>query len=384
MPITRTPASLTRCTLRSGGDRRGAPSHKAAPAALPTTRPITSQRAGRGAREKSIPPDMGTFVHDPPVHVNGSTSNHRPVVLLDHHSIGVLSTLACPVWSIQGMQDAPHQRIYVVRVDCDAGLTVPHHLRQPSDLRDHHRRSRGHRLEGHDAERLVKAWEDSHIGNPKEAVANTIRYVAGEIASVANAQIISALPNGIQVASRPGYDQLGPRTRGKDARHRLDQEVNTLLVNDPSHIEDHLFIRGGVAPAEVTKILTIQGVKAPGVHPVRDHVDLIGWGLESPLDLRRHEAGAADHPPGLVAQPPLHVVDRTRHLTVHMPAATAVLGRVDRRQKRGPIGVLEADCRRGYQPVVRVNEREWTDLLPQLPRKLLQDDIRARNAGEEI
>src|SRR5439155_9181267 len=99
---------------------------------------------------------------------------------------------------------------------------------------------RGHGLERDDPERLVEAREAGHVGDPEEAVAILVRDEAGEERLVAKPQLGRAAARAGQAATGAGDDQLGVRSRGQDARHRLDQQMDALLLNDAADVEDDL------------------------------------------------------------------------------------------------------------------------------------------------
>ena len=141
-------------------------------------------------------------------------------------------------------------------------------------------------------------------------------------------------------------------------RHRLQRELEALLVDEAADQQDQLLLgRGelGAQPGQLGRVLRLQVV---GVDPVGDHRDPLLLDAEDVGDLLAHVVGAGDHPVGAVGDPALDPVDVGLRMLVDPALVAAVLGGVDRRHQRRVEALGEVVAGVGDEPVVAVDEVE--------------------------
>ncbi len=141
-------------------------------------------------------------------------------------------------------------------------------------------------------------------------------------------------------------------------RHRLERELEALLVDEPADQQDQLLVGLGELRAQPPQLGGVLGLEVVGVDPVGDHGHPLLLDAEDVGDLLAHVVGAGDHPLRAVGDPALDAVDVGLGVLVDPALVAAVLGRVDRRHQRRIEALGEVVAGVGDQPVVAVDEVE--------------------------
>ena len=118
-------------------------------------------------------------------------------------------------------------------------------------------------------------------------------------------------------------------------RHRLERELEALLVDEPADQQHELLVgRGelGAQPARARR--RPGGCRSSGSIPFGITVDPLLVDAEDVGDLLAHVVRAGDHAVGAVRDPALDAVDVGLRVLVDPALVAAVLGRVDRRHQR--------------------------------------------------
>ena len=141
-------------------------------------------------------------------------------------------------------------------------------------------------------------------------------------------------------------------------RHRLERQLEALLVDEAADQQDQLLVGGGELGAQPAQLVGVLRLQVFGVDPVGDHGHPLLLDAEDVGDLLAHVVGAGDHPLGAVRDPALDAVDVGLRVLVDPALVAAVLGRVDRRHQRRVEALGEVVAGVGDQPVVAVDDVE--------------------------
>jgi hypothetical protein len=244
---------------------------------------------------------------------------------------------------------------------------VRHRLGQAARVGDDHRGSRGHGLEGREAEGLVVARDHGDRRPPVELVAGAVVEVAGEVDPPVEAHLRDAPAEVALVGPGPGDDKAGRRTPVEDGREGVQKGVHALLPHQAPDEEDDVFPGlGEVAPtARAGPGLSGRRLLARllgRLHLLRrdavgDDPHLVLGELELSGQLGLHVAAAADDPPGLVGQPPLDLADVPLPRVVDAVVTSGLRG-VDGGDEGQALGVLRRPGGEGHEPVVGVDDVE--------------------------
>ncbi len=150
---------------------------------------------------------------------------------------------------------------------------------------------------------------------------------------------------------RPGdaLDQL---------RHRLEGDLEPLLVDEPADQEDEMLAGRRELGPEPLQLGLLAERQIARVDPVRDHGDPRLRHGEDVGDLLAHVRRAGDHAVGAVADPALDAMDVGLRMFLDPALMAAVLGRVDRRHQRRPEAPGEVIAGGGDEPIVPVDDVE--------------------------
>ena len=234
-----------------------------------------------------------------------------------------------------------------------------HDLAQAPGVGDDARTPGGHRLEGDEPERLVDRRDHADVGDPVERVEDVVADPTEEGAVVHQPERRRLFVQLLLVGSRAGDQEARPRDRLDQARHRLERELEALLVDEPADQQHEPLVRGGELSAEALELGIVLGLQVLGVDPVRDHRDAALVDAEDVDDLLAHVIRAGDHAVGAVGDPALDPVDVPLGVVVDPTLVSAVLGGVDRRHQRRAEAPREVVARHRDEPVVAVDEVEF-------------------------
>ena len=161
------------------------------------------------------------------------------------------------------------------------------------------------------------------------------------------------------VGAGAGDQEAGARRLLDHPRHRLERQLEALLVDEAADQQDELLVGGGeLATAGAAAPSGSCGCRSSGSIPLGITVDPLLLDAEDVGDLLAHVVGAGDHPLGAVGDPALDPVDVGLRVLVDPALVAAVLGGVDRRHQRRVEALGEVVAGVGDQPVVAVDEVE--------------------------
>ena len=150
-----------------------------------------------------------------------------------------------------------------------------------------------------------------------------------------------------------------PGTALDQRRHRLERELEALLVDEPADQQHELLVRARrTRRAGARARRRRAGCRSPGSIPFGITATRALVDAEDVGDLLAHVVRAGDHPVGAVGDPALDAVDVGLRVLVDPALVAAVLGRVDRRHQRRAEAPREVVAGHRDEPVVAVDEVE--------------------------
>ena len=316
------------------------------------------------------------------VNIDGLSGDTVPAVLFAHVGPGVVGQPEGELIVGQDPQHGVREGVRVARVELQPGFLVHHDLAQAPGVSDNGGGVHGHRLQNHHSERLVEAGHHCQVRAPVEGGEVVGTDMPGELDLLLKAEVTDKRFQLVQVGSASRHHERDVGDLVQYPGHRLDNRLNTFLVDKSSH-EEHELVTG-------VNVLLFQQVdahvfpEALGVYPVGDDLDLVGGQLEDVGYLFLHVPAAAYRANRLESQPPLDLVDQLVHRAGKVPLVPSVLGGVNRGHHRYPVGVFEA--RRGvcHQPVVCVNDVDVIEVVNQRHRLLQKGHVELEGPGDPI
>ena len=148
---------------------------------------------------------------------------------------------------------------------------------------------------------------------------------------------------------RDALDQLG---------HRLERDLEALLVDEPADQDDELLARAPRTRRGAGELASSPARRSPGSMPLGITATRVLGHREDVGDLLAHVGRAGDHPVGAVRDPALDAVDVGLRVLVDPALVAAVLGGVDRGHERRAEAAREVVAGGGDEPVVAVDEVE--------------------------
>ena len=100
------------------------------------------------------------------------------------------------------------------------------------------------------------------------------------------------------VGARAGDQEAGARDGLDQPRHRLERELEALLVDEPADQQHELLVGRGELGAQALELGVVVRLQVAGVDPVRDHGDALLVDAEDVGDLLAHVVRAGDHAVG--------------------------------------------------------------------------------------
>ncbi len=167
------------------------------------------------------------------------------------------------------------------------------------------------------------------------------------------------------------------------ARHRLERDLEALLVDEPPDQQHQLLVRAREAGAELAHRRLVEGLQVGRVDAVRDHGDALFLDPVDVGDVVPHVRGARDHLVGAVRHPGLDVVDVALGMLVDPALVAAVLGRVDRHHQRRAQALGEVVARDRDEPVVPVYEIE-VEAVAELDARREHVRVHVLDPGDEL
>ena len=150
-----------------------------------------------------------------------------------------------------------------------------------------------------------------------------------------------------------------PGASADHRRHRLERELEALLVDEPADQQHELLVRARrTRPAGARSSGSSCGRRSSGSIPFGITVDPLLVDAEDVGDLLAHVERAGDHPVGAVRDPALDAVDVGLRVLVDPALVAAVLGGVDRRHQRAAEAPRQVVAGHRDEPVVAVDEVE--------------------------
>ena len=177
----------------------------------------------------------------------------------------------------QGAQRA-RQPLRVARRDVHPGDTVDDGVDHPADRRGDDRDSAGHRLQRHDAERLVPRRADDDVRRAQQrgqlAALDPPAQVdaVGDAGRLRHAEQTLGLRVGEQLGAwrSAGDDELGVGQAGE----RLDHVADALALDHPPDAQQP-------PQSRATRIAGAVGTEELEIHPAGDHGELVPGGAEA-------------------------------------------------------------------------------------------------------
>lgn len=209
-------------------------------------------------------------------------------------------------------------------------------------MRGDHRGAGRHRLERHEAVRLVQRRDHDATRPVQQAAKLVTGDEAGEVDEVADALHIDLQLQLGQVGAPPGDDAVDPRHPVAEAGDGPGEDLETLLVGDAAPGDDE----------DLTRRRFVTGRPSFDAHPVGHTCDPVGRQLETVDHLLGHEVRQADDARRPVRQPGLDRVDRRRIAGRHLTAVPTPFGAVEGDHQRCPAEIGERVGRPRHVPVV--------------------------------
>ena len=154
----------------------------------------------------------------------------------------------------------------------------------------------------------------------------------------------------------PGDEEAHAAGPLDQLRHRLEREVEALLVDEPADHQHELLVRRRELRAQPRQVG--HRLQVGRVDPVRDHAHARGLDPERARDVLAHVGRAGDHAVRVADHPALDAVDVRLRVLLHPALVAAELRRVDGDQPRHLPAPREPARGGGDEPVVRVDDVE--------------------------
>ena len=160
------------------------------------------------------------------------------------------------------------ERLGISRVEAQARLLVRDDLPQAAGVGDDAGAARGHRLERDEAEGLVDRRHHGQVGDPVERVQDVVADPAEEGAVLHQAQVVRLLAQLGLVGAGSGDQEARARRLLDHPRHRLEGELEALLVDEAADQQDEPLVGGRELGAQAAELVRVLSGRSSGSIPL--------------------------------------------------------------------------------------------------------------------